>query len=72
MNSRKKYLVTDNRPEVGLTEGEILYEFWGNTYGILADDTALLGEPCIAVTRDPNGKNPFIVCRSNSLKELEQ
>lgn len=72
MNPRKKFLVIKDNLKVGLAEGEIVYEFWGTTYGILADDTILLGEPCEAVTRDPNGKNPFIVCVSSSLRELEQ
>jgi hypothetical protein len=69
MTKRKKFLVTHDRPEVGLTQGEVVYEFWGNVYGGVRDDEALLGEPCEAVTRDPNGKNPFIICRSSSLQE---
>jgi hypothetical protein len=50
--------------------GEIFYEFHGNTYGIKADDEALLGESCEAFTRNAEGKNPFIVLPTRILEEI--
>lgn len=65
---RKKFLLTEDR--LGLKAGTELYEFWGNTYGIVRDDEALLGTPCTAVTQDPEGKNPFVVIPENLLEEI--
>ena len=66
----RKFLITETQSEVGLKKGEIVYEFIGQTYGCLEDDEYMFNEPCIAVTSDPEGKNPFRIARYSMMEEI--
>ena len=52
-----------------LTLGETVYEFIGHDFGCASEDSIDLGFPCIAVTRSPDGDNPFLVVPLHCLKE---
>jgi hypothetical protein len=45
------------------------FEFIGHNFGIVRDDTDLLGEECIAVSVEKN-KNPFIVIPLSKLEKI--
>ena len=57
----KKYRVIKKNDDPFVEVGEVLYEFRGHTYGCLSEDERMLKVDCGAFTRDPEGKNPFII-----------
>lgn len=69
--SRQAYEVMENHHDLKVNQGEVVFEFTGNNYGIVSDDEAMLGEPCRAITRNPDGKNPFIVLPERILKKID-
>ena len=54
---------------LGRNKGEEFFEFFGNTFGITRDDTALLGEECIAVSKEKD-ENPFVVIPLSKLEKI--
>ena len=68
---RLKYECIIPNDDPKLDAGETVYEFTGNDYGIVRDDEAILKEPCIAITRDESGSNPFIVVPKRCVKEID-
>ena len=63
-----KYKLKENY--LGYSKDSELFEFSGNTWGILDDDTDLLGEPCVALSKE-KGKNPFVVIPLSKLDKLD-
>lgn len=66
----KKYKAIKPNQDPRLEVGEYVFEFPGHTWGILRNEEAYLGIPCIAITRDSNGDEPFLVVPTSCLKEI--
>lgn len=50
---------------------DILYEFDGHDFGIRRDDEDMLKEPCIVLTRNEDGSNPFLCVPKRCVKEVD-
>lgn len=66
----KKYIVTQYISDVNIHVEETVYEFLYPTYGMVADNEAMLGVPCAAVTRNSSGGYPFLVVPQHCIREL--
>ena len=50
-------------------EGTEFVEFYGNTFGILSEDEAFLGEKCVALCQEGR-KVPFVVIPFSKLETI--
>lgn len=53
-----------------IKEGDTVYSCKKCTYGLVSDDEGILGEPCEAITADPEGGYPFYVVKRSQLEAL--
>lgn len=53
-----------------LGKGAEVYEFFGNTFGLVSDETKLLNQECIAVTSREADEYPFFVVPRRILKPI--
>ena len=68
----KRYLVIEKHPDVAVELEEVLFEFKEFDYHTTKEDEAILGEPCIALTRDRDGGYPLLVLPQRKVRELEK
>ena len=50
--------------------GYLVYEYCGPTHGEVEEDTAICGEPFLAVTHNEDGSGPFSSMAASCLEEL--
>ncbi len=67
----KKYIAIEYNKGTNLTLDEFLYEFLGFDYGSAHNDTSALGEPCVSLTREPDGDYPFLTVPLRCVKEIQ-
>lgn len=65
----KSFTAIRPNTDPALVLGETVYEFIGHDFGCAREDSIDLNTPCIAVTRSPDGDNPFLVVPLHCLKE---
>lgn len=52
--------------------GTTVYPYSGHTYGLVAEDSYLTGEPHIAATRNADGSAPFFTVPIDYLEEVHE
>ncbi len=68
----KRYIIKQPNHDLNTKVGEPMYEFLHHDYGSSSTDSGMLGEPCVSVTRNPEGDHPFITLPERQLQRIHE